>query len=203
MSKKRTIKENPLLDLLPDDLRERVINGELIMQEGQSPLKPVLRDAKTGRVVKGSGRPVNANNLGVISRKTAYKRTKAFNEWFDDFIPAVKDDNPDAIISLEELIETAAKVAQGWKKLFEITCPACEHEFKHEMEYRPDAKLLSFLIERRVGKAKETQDINIRSESIVQMLHDQTPIGNIEVVDVTPMERSDRLKQIRESNEPS
>ena len=201
MSKSDPQRDYLLSSLSSPELRARVESGELLILPGQNPEKPVLRDAATGRLVKGSGRAPKANDLGVIAKTTAYKRTRSFTEWFDAFIPSTRDQAPNAIISLEELIKTAAEVAQGYEELLAITCPECKHQFQKTHRSKPDAKLLAFLIERRVGKAKETQEISIRSEQIVQMLNDPTPITTVEVIEVSPAERADRMKQIKAANE--
>lgn len=188
-----------LLEHLTPALREKVERGELLVFEGQRADKPVLRDAYSGKIVKGSGRPPKANDIALISRKTAFKRTRTFSEAFDAFIPSKREDNPEAIISLEELIDYAAKVARGWHSYKDVDCPSCNHHFSVEMQNKPDAKLLSFLIERRVGKAKETMEINTRSEQIIAMLSDKTPV--VEVIALTPKEKMERTRAILDAQE--
>ena len=183
--------QQQLLEALSPELRVRAERGEVLLFPGKDSLRPVVRDAVTGRIVKGSGRPPAANDIGRISKQTAYKRTRSFSEAFDSFIPAVRTDNPEAIISLEELITTAARVAQGEE--VEVSCPACKHKFYEHI--KANAKLLEFLIERRVGRAKETMEVNIRSEELIQMLNDQSPV--IEVVDITPDERAARMLAVK------
>lgn len=192
---KQDFPQEGLIDRVEPEIRDRILAGELLIEPGQRPEKPVLKDAATGRFIKGSGRPVNANDPAITGKVSAYKQTKSFTEWFDAFIPAVAEDNPDAIISLQELIETAARVSRG--EDVEIECSNCKS--KNWYAIKPNAKLLSFLIERRVGKAKETQDINLRSESIIQLLQDPRPIGVVEVITMTPEERIERRRQIEEA----
>ena len=184
-----------LIPLLTEELQERAARGEVIVSQGKNPNKPVVRDAVTGTIVKGSGRPPKANDIGLISKKTAYKRTRTYNEWFNSFIPATKQENPEALTSLEELIEAAAQVARGWNSYTDTRCPECEHKFTVETVKPPDAKVLTFLIERAVGKAKETTEINIRSEQLIQMLHDDSHI--VEVIDITPEQRAERMLAVR------
>ena len=182
-----------LYDLLTPELRAMVDTGEAFIEgAGQKPDKPIVKYTANGRYVKGSGRSPNANDAAVIGRTTAYKRTRSFTEWFDAFIPSVREENPNAIIALDELLQSAAKVAQGWKEYQSFNCEQCHHENSVEVTVKPDTKMLMFLIERRVGKAKETQEINIRSEQIVQMLHDNTPINDIQVIDISAETRAAR-----------
>lgn len=193
MTTKQKVDAALLYDLLTPELRAMVDSGEAFVEgPGQKIDKPIVKYTANGRYVKGSGRSPNANDPAVLGRMTAYKRTKSFTEWFDDFIPSVREENPNAIIALDELLEAAAKVAQGWEETKYFDCEKCHHANAVEVNVKPDTKMLMFLIERRVGKAKETQEINIRSEQIVQMLHDNTPINDIQVIDISAETRAER-----------
>lgn len=163
----------------------------LIRGPGADPSKPVVVDASTGRIVKGSGRPPNANNPAVVGKVAAAKRTRAYNEALQAFVPVDRDGSPEAIVSLQELMEAAARVATG--KSVAVTCPECKTEFGASVGV--DSKVLTFLLERLLGRATETKDINIRSEQLVAMLHDFTPSKTREVIALTPEERAERARR--------
>ena len=152
-------------------------------------------DAVTRRFVKGSGRPLNANDAALVGRKTGWMKRRSTQEFFERLLPAEREDSSDAVTSLRELMEAAAKLAQGVP--VGVTCPNCEHKWLEPL--RPDAKVLTFLIERAVGKAPETKDVNItgRIEQITAILGDPTPLRSLEIIEQTPKERAERLRLIQ------
>lgn len=135
---------------------------------------------------------MNANNAAVVGRVSAVKRSRAFNEAITEFISVDKDAGERAITSLEELLEAAARVATG--KSVKVTCPHCETEFGASIGV--DSKVLTWLLERLLGRAVEVKDVNIRSEQIVALLSDKTPMRDIEVVALDPRERAERQRII-------
>ena len=147
----------------------------------------------SGHFVKGSGRSLKANNPAVIGKISAAKRSRAYTEALQAFVPVDREGTPEAITSLEELMTAAARVATG--KSVGVTCPNCQTEFGASIGV--DSKVLTWLLERVLGRATETQNINVRSEQLVQMLTDYTPSGAREVVAVTPAERAERARQAR------
>lgn len=166
--------------------------GEYVIRgPGQNPLKPVVVEAATGRIVKGSGRPINANDPAVVGKVSAAKRSRAYNEALQAFVPVDRDGTPEAIVSLQELMEAAARVATG--KSVEVVCAHCSQPFNASIGV--DSKVLTFLLERLLGRATETKDINIRSEQLVAMLHDYSPSQAREVIALTPEERADRARR--------
>lgn len=181
---------NGLLDLLTPELREKVEAGEYVIRGPGQNDKPVVVDT-AGRIVKGSGRPPNANNPAVVGKVSAAKRSRAYAEAMQAFIPVDREGSNEAIVSLEELLESAARVATG--KAVGVSCPECRHEFLAQIGV--DSKVLTFLLERLLGRATETKDINIRSEQLVAMLHDYTPSKAREVIAVSPQERAERARR--------
>ena len=97
-----------------------------------------------------------------------------------------------AVTSLEELIQAAARVSTG--KPIPVDCPECEHHFI--LNLGVDSKVLVFLLERLLGKPTETKDVNIRSEQIVELLRDETVNARLEIVALDPRERAERQRII-------
>lgn len=128
----------------------------------------------------------------MVGKVSAAKRSRPYTEALQAFMPADRDGHPDAIISLQEMIELAAKAARGLPVA--IDCPKCDHHFERNL--KPDTKLLAFLIERIGGKATETKDINLRGDHLVRVLQDQTPLRDINVIALDPKERADRARII-------
>lgn len=155
-------------------------------------------DAETGRFVKGSGRPLKANDAALVGRKTGWMRRRSTQEFFEQLLPAEREDSSHAVTSLRELMTQAAKLANGVPT--KVECPKCEHTWMEPL--RPDSKVLTFLIERAVGKAPETKDVNItgRIEQITAVLNDPTPLRTIEVVALSPEERAARKRAMAESD---
>ena len=186
----------PLFDLLSDELRDRALEGSVKVWPGKNPLKPYVTDAVTGKVVKGSGRPAGGNDLGLISKQTAFKRSRNYREALQAFFPADRNGSPDAIGSLQEMAELLMKAVRG--KPVALSCPSCKHSF--EVPIQPDTKALTWAMENLAGRARETTDINLRSEQIIQILHDPTPENIIEVVSISPEERAERALAVRNAD---
>ena len=184
--------DSDLLELLTPELREGVEDGRYRLA-GMGQTKPVVVDATTNRWVKGSGRPAKANDPAVVGKVAAARRSRPYTEALQAFMPAEKDGSAEAIISLQEMIELAAKAARGLP--VPVECPSCKHHFTENI--KPDTKLLAFLIERIGGKATETKDINIHSEQLVALFHDMTPRTERNVVALTPQEMVERARQAR------
>lgn len=188
-----------LVDLLTPELREKVEAGEYRIQgEGQNPAKPVVIDAATGRIVKGSGRPQNANDIAAVSKQTAFKRSKSYNEALEVMAPAYRD-TPGAIISLEELIEQAKKLIVPEKRKHKKDCPQCHTEVVFEVDRLPDAKTLIFMIERLAGAAAKTTEVNVHSEEYVRILHDKRVVQQVEIVALTAEQRAANARAVLEA----
>ena len=187
--------------LLDPAVLQKISEGEYtIAGPGQRDGKPVVIDAATGRWVKGSGRPLNANDAALVGKIHGFKHSRKYNEALESFIPADKDGSDFAILSLEELLVAARSAVIDVVQFIDAQCPACDQKFKVESVGKPDAKVLTFLIERLVGAAKKTEEVNIHSEELVRVMNDTRVLHQIEVVSLTPEERAARKRAIIEAD---
>lgn len=167
---------------------------------GQELGRPVVVYASSGRFVAGTGRPANANDVAEVSRDTAFKRTKAYADALNRFIPAYKEQG--AISSLEELLEAARKVTTDTTYHTEVVhaCSECGHEdvVPITIPGKPDAKVLTFLIERLVGAANKTQEVNVHTDEVMRIMTDQRVLHQLEVVSLTPEQLAERKRLVLE-----
>lgn len=189
-----------LLELLSPELREKVESGEYRVAPGQNALKPYVTDAATGRVVKGSGRPLGANDPAQVARTSAYKKTKNYSQAMELMVPVEKN-SPGAIMSFEELLEQARKLVIPENRRYTKDCPVCHEnglrtQVTFQVERAPDVKTLIFLIERLAGEAAKTTDVNVHSEEIVRVLHDQRILQQVEIVTLSADERAERIRRV-------
>ncbi len=198
-----TTPEDDLYVQLTPELQAGVDEGRfLIAGPGQND-KPVVVDAVTKQFVKGSGRPLNANDSAYIGKVTAYRRSKAYNEALEQLIPSFEDDenSPDAIISFQELIQAAKECVVGMPEAIEVKCPCgCNHVWRELIGAKRDSKMIMFLIERLAGAANKTQTVNLHSEELVRVLNDTRVLHEIQVISLTPEQRADRIRQIAEAD---
>lgn len=169
-----------LIDLIPTELKARVIAGELEIVEGQNPLRPVIRDAMSKALVKGSGRYPKAIDAGRMSRLTAHKRTTSYRQMLEQLWPTEGDENVPR--SLAWVSKQAALAAEGSPQ--NVTCPECGHRYNHA--FKKDGLLLFKILELLTGKARETQDVNIKSESLVAVLNAREPVRDVIVHSIDP-----------------
>lgn len=167
-----------------------------ITAPGQTPGRPVVRNVKTGHPVKGSGRERNANDIALVAKTTGFKRSRAYNEALEQLMPAWKGDSEAAVSSLEELLEAVKKVTTDTTARHDVKCPECAHEWTITIAGRPDPKVLTFMVERLVGAAKKTEEVTSRSEEVIRVMNDQRVLHSIEVIDLTPKERAERVRQV-------
>lgn len=193
-----------LFALLAPELQERVRLGEVrIVAPGKNE-KPVVIDA-AGHPVKGSGQYLAAPDAGYVSKTTAYKRSKAYNEAITQMVGAWKNDEtlPDAILSLEELISAAKRLAvpEPVTQIVEHECSECGHQdsVAFRTDAKPDQKMLAFLIERLAGAAAKTENINIQSEEMIRIMSDQHVLHEVTFVGLTAEQRAERARQIMDA----
>lgn len=179
-----------LIDLIPPELKARVEAGELEILPGQNPERPVVRDAQSKQLVPGSGRYPRANDVGRVSRLTAYKRTNSYRQALEQNWPMEGDEDTPRTIAW--LSKQAMLAAEGSPQT--ISCPECGYRGVHA--FKKDGLLLFKLIELLTGKARETQDLNIHSESLVAVLNNREPIGEITVHTIDPRTAQERRETI-------
>lgn len=186
-----------ILELVPEQFREGVVDGSLIVKSKDlwyDKRKPVLVDVK-GRIK--SGRYIS-NDPGVISKTSAYKRKRGFREMRDLFVPATSGETAQAITSLEEIVKSLWEAVNGSPQ--QIECP-CGCEYKGLYAFKKDPNALFRWYENIVGRATETQDINISNTHLIALLNDNTPIETMEVIDISPMEAFERRKLLGDGND--
>ena len=171
---------NELIDLVSPELRARVESGELELAPGQNPNKPVVRDSASKALVKGSGRYPNANDAARTSRLTAHKRTTSYRQMLENLWPSEGDENVPR--SLAWVSKQAALAAEGSPQT--VTCTECGHRWNHA--FKKDGLLLFKILELLTGKARETQDVNIKSESLVAVLNAREPVRDVIVHSIDP-----------------
>lgn len=200
MSAKRVIAEPIDTSLLAPDVLVKIETGEYrIAGLGKIAGKPVVVNATTGRWVKGSGRPAAANDPVEVGKVHGFKHSRGYTEALERFLPAERADSSVAVMSLEELLVAARRMTVETTAKVKAVCPECSHNFEVTTEGRPDSKVLTFLIERLVGAAKKTEEINLHSEELVRVLSDQTILHKIDVVGISPDERADRIRAVKDA----
>ena len=177
-----------LLDVLPEEVRARVLAGELRAEPGKDRNKPVLIDAATGRLAKGTGhRPGGQHGaLGEMSKKYAYKRRKGFREALETIISSEED--PTKPMTLGWLINRLIEDAGGGPVNVSATCPECDTKFKVEAYRKGDPMVLFKVAELLVGRARETQDLNISAKHVYAMLDERVAVTELRVHAIDPEE---------------
>lgn len=145
-------------------------------------------------MVKGTGRPLRANDPAEVGRRTGFKRSKAYNEHLEALIPASREDSDIALSSLDELTDRALELVNGFQTTASFKCEKCEHPNRVEIRKPPDQKMITWLLARLTGEPTKTAEVNVRSEELVAILHDYTP-GEVRSVglDASEVERRRRL----------
>lgn len=190
---------------LSEDVLAKIREGQFrVAGPGMRPGKPVVIDSATGKWVEGSGRPEGANDPAQIGREHGFKHSRLYQDTLERLVPAMKGDSEYAVSSLEELLVAARRVTTDTTQTVtrEHECSECGHAdfVTVTVEGKPDAKVLTFLIERLVGAANKTQDVNLRSEELLRIVEDKRVIHSIEVVTLTPQDMADRKRAVAEQN---
>ena len=183
--------ENLLAQVSPD-IRARVEAGELELLVGQRPDKPVIREVATGRLITGSGRYPRAIDAAQLGRDTAYKHSKSYREGLEKLVPL----EGTGVGSFTWLLEQAIDEAKGFD--YHIECQACGADV--QVVKRRNAMYLFKFIELLAGKARETQDLNIKSESLIAVLNQRENIRDITVHTIDPATANER-RQLIEQND--
>lgn len=147
--------------------------GPIEIRPGQNPDKPVIVDARTKRMMEGSGRPPKANDPVLVGKGTGYKNSTEYRKAFEALFPAGGD--IDERGSLAWWFDQAWAAAEGSPQY--VDCPhpdshvdKSDGPLKHVVAFKKDAALIFRMIELAVGKAPQTINLNSKSEQIVQSL---------------------------------
>lgn len=173
-----------LVDLAPFEYREQILAGEIEVLPGQDPLKPVVRWAdgpKKGQILPGSGRYPRANDIAKVSRDTAIKRTKSYQEAMALLMDV--EQGPEVRGSFAWWYEQAMEAAEGSPQIVKIACP---HEDcsdpKHTQAataFKKDGNLIFRLLELKHGKAKETVEVNSQTQALIQVLEQRDVVVTV------------------------
>lgn len=141
-----------LLDQLDDDTRAMVEAGDIIITETGQGGRPVLVEADSKKFVKGTGRPQNANDIGAIGKATAFKRTSAYREAWEEFFALGGEEGARTFSDLVEKLWWAAQGAPQLAKCHHVGCGKM-----HLTVLKPDAKVLMQMVESFVGKRQQVE----------------------------------------------
>ena len=183
-----------LIKLLVPNLEEKVTDGKWNVYEGQNPEKPVVID-ENGRLVKGSGRWPGANDPAVTGKTYGYKNSKSYQDALKTLIPLEGDEETRG--SFAWLVEQGRIAAEGSPQ--RIKCPECD--YNGIFAFKKDANAIIKLIELVHGRAKETQDINVRSQELIAVLDTRTPMEELNVHDITDEEIERRQIMLEEPDQ--
>jgi hypothetical protein len=182
-----------LLQFLSEENFARYEAGEIVVYPGQNPEKPVLRDAKTKVLVKGTGITPNHNDSAEIGRLHGYKQTNEYQAFLEGHMDPAKIDAKDPN-SLEWWWKAAQYAASP--QPHEVTCPCgCGHTFMAPVG-KPDGNLIFRMMERVFGKAMQRQEIDIKQTEIMQILNEGVPVDMITIHTRTPEDIENRRKTI-------
>ena len=151
--------------------------------------RPVIVEAKNNHIKHG--RYITANNPGIVSQQTAFKRKKSYREMQQVYIGTEPGEHEKQIISLKEVIDALWDAANGSPQLVrcphpELHPPGSKVPLEHVVAFKKDPNALFKLYENLVGKATETTDINVNQTALVRLLQDTTPLSNLVVIDLPP-----------------
>lgn len=183
-----------LLAYLPKALKNKVIAGELQVFEGQNPEKPVILDT-AGKLVKGSGRYPKANDPAEIGKQYGYKNSRNYNDAIKMLIPI--DGPAEQKGSFAWLVNQGFEAAEGSPQI--INCPECGHS--GIKVFKKDSNAIIKLIELVHGRAKESQEINVKSEQLIGILDTRIPFDQLSVHSLTVEEIEERKRIVFDSNE--
>lgn len=148
-----------LIDLVSADIQEKVLAGEWELLQGYDPERPVIRDVKTKKLQKGSGKYPRAPRFQDISPKYSYKRTKTYREALESLIPIFPD--KDAAHSFNELVERFFEAISNDERAARCEHPGCS--LKHLWIPNVDPGAIFKMIENLAGKAVESKKIEIEN----------------------------------------
>jgi hypothetical protein len=165
-----------LIEAAPDDLQDAIREGRLEVLPGQKG-KPVVRDAQTKRIVKGSGRPLRANDPASVGSKAAVRRSNSYREAVEQMISLIP--GGEGKKTFEDLFDVLWDAIEGSPQTLE--CKSCGEKNVYYM--KKDAATAFKLYENLVGKARETKDINVEGTQLTQILERRTVDVHVHGVD--------------------
>ena len=187
-----------LTDLLPDHLKEGVAAGVYVVSDPKTwmfPDRPVVRDAKTKGIVKGSGKVTGSKNAAEASKQSAFKRRRSYQDLKEKYINPDDKRDAEAIMSFKELMDLLIDACIGSPQ--SVACTHCGDKF--QVAFKKDAATLFKLWENYIGKARETSDVNVNSQHLVAILNEHTPVNEITVRAIDVTERQERTRMIEEA----
>ena len=180
-----------LLEQLSEEHRALVEQGVYSAHPGKT--YPMLRWAagpRFGQLAPGTGVAPNAIDAPTMSRASAHKRTSAYRELLEKYLPADLDDKKRG--SLGWILSQGLTALEGGDVVRAVQCPECNHEFSATMWKKPDTNALKVLMEALIGRPDVTKDLNINSEHIYRMIDERRDARDLIVYDVSPTERAER-----------
>lgn len=157
-----------------------VIVGKVEALPGRD--KPVLRDSTTHMKLKGSGQyPSNKGPKQTLPavQPQAYRETAEYRQRFEELLPAGGDVNERG--SMAWWFDQAWAAAEGSPQWIECPHPEYHTEREHRGEplrhlivLKKDGALIFKMLELAVGKAVQTQNVNVKEDRLVRILEQRT-----------------------------
>jgi hypothetical protein len=173
------------------DFDERYAAGQLEVLPGQRPEAPVVRDAETKSIVKGSGKYPGAKDAAEASRETAHTRTKTHRKVIEKLV-SLDDEDPDAVISVRELLEALKTAVSGGTET--LKCHECGEMGVYRRKI--DAPTAFKLLENVGGRAAQTVFQGIEENTLEQLMLQREVAPRL--FSLTPGEAEDRKRRAME-----
>jgi hypothetical protein len=180
---RRSPYQNVLASHEPSAIEGGLAVGPYEILPGQVPSKPVIRDAKTKSLLKGSGRyprqapafPPTALQAVTESATTEYREKADYRAEFERLFPAGGDVSERG--SLAWLFDQFWAACEGSPQY--VPCPHEDCGKKHLVAFKKEAATMFKMIELGVGKAAQTVNINSREDKLVRVLEQRVVDINI------------------------
>lgn len=176
----------------PEPINGGIRLGPVEVLPGRS-AKPVVRDAVTKRALKGSGafprgKPIT-DVVRVNTSKRDFEKSQTYREALEILTPMFGADQQ----SLERLLDVLWRVIEGVPTPVKCTHQGCQ-DMTHMYYPKPDGNAAFKLLENLVGRAAQTQNVNIKDEKLVQILEQRTV--NVVVQGISEADANDRRELI-------
>lgn len=180
-----------LLDSMPEgEAKDLVRNGTYyIASPGRVVGKPVLRWADgplKGKPGKGTGTiPGAIERATEASKEVSFKRTRAYRELLEQRYDAEK---------VEWLFTSVESMVEGETVMVDAYCPCgCDHKFRVEAYKKGNPLAAKLIWEAILGRAGEKKEVDINIRSLIARLDSRQSTGELEIVDVSPLEVAERM----------